>query len=81
MNPATSPVGLTARCRQRPCPECGSPDIIIAAGDEMICAMCDRHRGRISQRTRDAITGIIRKSGRPTRPIVMRIATRDTVPV
>lgn len=77
--PTTSPVGLTVRCHQRPCPECSAIDSIICSGDaphpygEMICVVCDRHRGRISKRTHDFIVGVIKQFGRPTEPILTRV--------
>ena len=84
MIPATSPIGLTVRHRQRACPECRSVDSIIGAGDdqhvaEMVCATCDRHRGWMSRPAYDFIVGIIRRHGRPTEPILLMIAKRDTM--
>jgi hypothetical protein len=83
--PALNPVGLTVRHRQKPCPECKSIDSVIAGGDdehygEMVCVRCDKHRGWISQRTHDFIVGIIHRFGRPTEPILLRVAKRESAP-
>ena len=71
-----SPVGLIVRCHEKPCRECGSIDS-IGNGDgqrfEMVCAVCDAHRGRPSEKTLKFIVGIIRHVGRPTEPIILRI--------
>jgi hypothetical protein len=72
-----SPVGLIVRCREKSCRDCGSIDSIIGNGDgqrfEMVCAVCDAHRGRPSEKTLSFIVGIIRQVGRPTEPIILRI--------
>jgi hypothetical protein len=72
-----SPVGLIVRCHEKPCRECGSIDSIIGNDDgqrfEMVCAVCDAHRGRPSEKTLSFIVGIIRQVGRPTEPIILRI--------
>jgi hypothetical protein len=71
--------GLILRCCQRPCPECQSVDCLIGSSfaphpyGEMICVVCDRHRGRLSKRTHDFISESIRNFGRPTEPILLRI--------
>jgi hypothetical protein len=72
-----SPVGLIVRCHEKPCRECSSIDSIIGNDDgqrfEMVCAVCDAHRGRPSEKTISFIVGIIRHVGRPTEPIILRI--------
>jgi hypothetical protein len=82
-SPATSPIGLAVRCPERPCPECRSIDSVIGSSSgphygELVCLVCDRHRGWISKKTHDVVSGIIRHSGRPTQPIEIRIATSSS---
>ena len=74
-----SPVGLIVRCQEKSCPECLSVDSIIGPGrfGEMVCIVCDRHRGWISKRTHDFFVGLIRHVGRPTEPITIRTPKRE----
>jgi hypothetical protein len=71
--------GLIVRCCQRPCPECQSVDCLISSSDaphsysEMICVVCNRHRGRLSKRTHVFIDSTIKQFGRPTEPILLRV--------
>jgi hypothetical protein len=71
--------GLIVRCRKRPCPDCQSVDCLIGSADvphpygQMICVVCDRHRGQINKRAHAFISEIIRNFGRPTEPIQLCI--------
>jgi hypothetical protein len=67
------PIGLIVRCYQKPCPDCRCVDCLIGMGDELVCLACDRHRGRLSQRTHAFISESIRNFGRPTAPIQLRL--------
>ncbi len=82
-SPSTSPIGLAVRCPQRPCPECQSIESVIGSSSgphcgELICRVCDRHRGWIGRKTYEVVCGVIRHSGRPTQPIDIRIATNTS---
>ena len=74
--------GLIVRCSQRPCPDCRSVHCLIASADvpqpygQMICVVCDRHRGQLKKRTHAFISEIIRHFGRPTEPIELRTRIR-----
>jgi hypothetical protein len=76
-----SPVDLIVRCHEKPCRECGSIDSIIGNCDgqrfELVCAVCHAHPGRLSEKTLSFIVGIICHVGRPTKPIILRIAVRS----
>jgi hypothetical protein len=67
------PIGLIVRCQQKPCPDCRCVDCLIGMGDELVCFVCDRHRGRLSKLTHNFICESIRNFGRPSEPIQLRI--------
>ena len=65
--------GLVVRCQQKPCPDCRCVDCLIGMNDELVCLVCDRHRGRLSNHTHTFIAAVVKHNGRPTEPIQLRI--------
>jgi hypothetical protein len=65
--------GLVVRCQQKPCPDCRCVDCLIGMNDELVCLVCDRHRGQLRKRTHAFISESIRNFGRPIEPIQLRI--------
>ena len=67
---STSPVGMTARRTDKPCPWCRAIDILIEPGRglhaaEYVCSVCGAHRGWMSHEVFNFISGCVLASLRP----------------